>query len=264
MLQLFPIVTTIVMCLALQSCGNTEEGSTNDKSVYSFVSKIENAHNKDAWKHAAGFKFHIYLEFRGAKRLAGDIIMETLGSKVRMELDNGITAYFDGTDAWYAPDTASFADARFNIRTWSYFLEAAMKLSDSGSKMVDLGITTLNGKRYYAGKMTFDDGVGDSPDDWYIAYADTGTNRLEVLAYIVTYKKSVKEANKDPHAIVYTMYKDVEGIPIATKWDFYEWREDSGLTNKLGTGRISNMQFTNISDSLFVPPACAVNAPFIQ
>ncbi len=241
------------------SCGNPQPEVTTP----SFTQRIETAHHLGEWQAKDGFQFNFYLEFGGTKRMQALVIMETSGSKVRMELDNGIVATFDGEEGWYTPDTTEFKNARFNIRTWPYFVEAAMKLSDPGSHMEEFGLVTLNGKVYDAGRMTFDDGVGDSPKDWYIAYADTATNMLEVLAYIVTYKKTVEEANADPHAIVYSKYVDVEGIPVASQWDFYAWRSDAGLTDKLGHARLSNMQFVQIHDSLFAAPPGAVKTPLI-
>lgn len=252
------------ICLLLASCANNTEPSTPKAKALSFGEKIAQAHHKDIWDEKNAFRFHLYLEFRGKKRMDGILTMQPNSGKVHMELDNGITATFDGTDAWYTPDTAEFANARFNIRTWPYFMEAAFKLNDPGSNMKEMGPTELNGKTYQAGYMTFGEQVGDSPDDWYIVYADTNSYLLECLAYIVTYKKSLEQANQDPHAITYSDYVDVEGVPVASHWEFYEWRDSLGLTQKLGDGSLSDMEFVTVPDTFYQKPEGAIKAELVQ
>ena len=46
-------------------------------------------------------------------------------------------------------------------------------------------------------KISFDAGVGDAPDDWYIAFTDD-QGRMDALGYIVTYSKSQEEAEARP------------------------------------------------------------------
>jgi hypothetical protein len=47
-------------------------------------------------------------------------------------------------------------------------------------------------------------------------------------AYIVTLKAVRKKQRKSVHAIQYLEYKDVDGIPIATKWIFWAWEDGKG------------------------------------
>lgn len=263
-LVLFMIVGCLASCAA--DTAQNEQDLTKEITTeqLSFCKQIEQAHQKDLWDKQNAFRFHFYLEFRGKKRMDGIITMQPNNGKVHMALDNGITATFDGEKAWYAPDTAEFANARFNIRTWPYFTEAAYKLNDPGSNMENMGLTDLNGTTYHAGYMTFGDNVGDSPDDWYIVYADTSDHLLKALAYIVTYKKTQEKANEDPHAITYSDYVDLDGIPIASHWEFHTWRDSLGLTEKLGDARLSDMEFVTVPDSLFHAPAGAVEAELIN
>ena len=63
------------------------------------------------------------------------------------------------------------------------------------------------------------------------------------------------KAEEDPHAIVYSNYQDVDGIPIATKWGFHGWTKTEGLTDTLGNATLFNFKFVADSDSLFIPPS---------
>ena len=78
---------------------------------------------------------------------------------------------------------------------------------------------------------------------------------IYTAAYIVTANKSKEEAEKDPHAIVYEDYKQVNGVPIAQKWSFYEWSEQDGLTNKLGQADLAGIRFVEVDSTFFNPLA---------
>lgn len=267
---------TLLFALSLASCASNTAEQTEVTSTETTTTEtaavadtslgyiIGQAHHKDLWDQKNAFRFHFYLEYKGNKRMDAVITMQPNNGKVHMALDNGITATFDGDKAWYAPDTAEFANARFNIRTWPYFMEAAYKLNDEGSNMEEMGLTDLNGTTYKAGYMTFGNNVGDSPDDWYVVYADTADNKLHALAYIVSYKKTLEQANADPHALTYTDYVDVDGIPVASHWQLFTWRDSLGLTDKLGDAKLSDMEFITVPDSLFQAPVGAVEAELIK
>jgi hypothetical protein len=56
------------------------------------------------------------------------------------------------------------------------------------------------------------------------------------------------------HAIQYLEYKDVDGIPIATKWIFWAWEDGKGLTDEIGHATLTDIKFVKDSD-YFVPGA---------
>jgi hypothetical protein len=100
-----------------------------------------------------------------------------------------------------APASAKLERARFHLLTWPYFAALPMKLADPGAHLQLLGERSLRGKVYQAVRLTFDPGVGDTPEDWYVLYRDPSSGRLAAAAYIVTYGKSATAASKEPHAI---------------------------------------------------------------
>ena len=63
--------------------------------------------------------------------------------------------------------------------------------------------------------------------------------------------RTQKKAEEDPHAITYTDYQEVAGVPIATKWQFWSWRWEKGITEQLGRAEISNVAFMKMDESLF-------------
>ncbi|MCZ4409952.1 DUF6503 family protein [Cryomorphaceae bacterium 1068] len=239
----------ILSAVAMISCTqyDSKQQTTDNPSTVvelSATQRIEAAHSKTAFLSNEIVQFDIVLEFGGTERLNGSMILATNSSKGKIVYKDGRELYYD-EDLVYA-DTSfnNHGSARFAAYTWSYFFLFPYKLSDPGTNWSDEEQTTLNGETYNSQKLTFGEGVGDAPDDWYITYSDTETHLMEVAAYIVTAGGStIEEAEEDPHAISYHDYKDVDGVALAHSWKFWEWRKDSGLTRQLGKARLSGLKF---------------------
>ena len=218
--------------------------------------KVEAAHGGEIWNGKQAFEAQIVVEFGGNKLIDGRMLTDTAVGKARFELRDGTVLVFDGADAWKAPAGAPFERTRFHVLTWPYFLAAPMKLDDPGTRWEDLGRLPYGGGRELpAGRLTFGDGVGDSPDDWYIVYTHPQSHRLEAMAYIVTFGTSVEEAESKPHAVVYDRYEEVDGVQLATRWRFFGWDEATGVkSEQIGEVMLSYLRFVE-------PAADAVTAP---
>ena len=172
--------------------------------------------------------------------------MLTNSSKALIELKDGGKIYTCNDTVKHAPGMEVSAGTRFDAYTWSYFFLLPYKLTDPGTHWAEHNGGGHNQGSFEAGMLRFDEGIGDTPKDWYVVYADKATGRLNTAAYIVTAGASVDEAEADPHAIVYDQYKLVNGIPVATEWSFYSWTEAEGLGQKLGRGTVSNIEFIDV------------------
>lgn len=218
------------------------------------VESIENAHMKNAFLEKEVIQFDMTLFFGGNKVLETTLTMMTNSSKVKLENADGTSLLFDGEEVYMSPAGADYKRARFDMFTWSYFFAAPYKFSDGGTIWEEKPMAILNGTAYNTALLTFEGNVGDSPDDWYLAYQTPETNLLYAMAYIVTFGKSVDKANEEPHAISYENYQAVEGIPIATTWKFWMWYEEEGITDVIGEAQISNIHFLSNDASLFTLP----------
>ena len=225
-----------------------------DEKTLTFDEKIEAAHHKIEIQREKAIEFDISLVFGNKTRLVGKMTLLTDGTKGLISEKNGEQLYFDHEHIYLDTTVSSIEGARFKAYTWSYFFLLPYKLTDPGTVWNDYQDSLLNGQPYETGKLTFESGTGDADQDWYILYADQETNLVYAAAYIVTANKSKEEAEKDPHAIVYEDYKQVNGVPIAQKWSFYEWNEKDGLTNKLGQADLAGMRFVDVDSSFFNPP----------
>lgn len=260
-------LTFLLIFLSILSCkqNNTEEklpvepehgigdGARSPK-VFSFSENIEEAHNKTAFMMKEAVSFDINLKFGGNTRLEGTVNMTTNSSKVRLDKADGSVLVFDGENVYINPSSAKTEGARFDIFTWHYFFAMPFKLTDPGTVWEELESKTIDSIEYETAKLSFEPNVGDSPDDWYVIYKDSKTNRLKAAAYIVTFGKEQEKAEEDPHAIVYSDYKSVENVEIATKWSFHNWDSQDGVGEKLGEATISNINFFSPENDFFEAP----------
>ncbi len=60
-------------------------------------------------------------------------------------------------------------------------------------------------------------------------YRSPDSGRLQAMAYIVTFGTSRDEAEKEPHAVSYDEYVNVEGVPIPRRWTFWMWSKEQGI-----------------------------------
>ena len=209
-----------------------------------FIEEIREAHHASAFFSHEAIAFDLNLSFGGKARLNGTVTMLTNSTKVLLERDDGAAVLYDGTDVYISPSGADWPRARFDVLTWMYFFAAPYKLDDPGTEMEMLGRLPLEGDSSQAGRLTFGSEIGDAPDDWYIVYKDDSTNLIRAMAYIVTYGKTEEESAKaEPHAIVYSDYREVEGFPFAHRWTFTNWSREEGVSGERGAAEISNIRF---------------------
>ncbi|PVW16351.1 DUF6503 family protein [Marixanthomonas spongiae] len=227
-----------------------------------FAQGVENTHNKEAFLAHNNVSFDITLNFKGKERLNGKFTMRTNSSKIKFESEEGNIIIYDGEDVFISPVDATPQSARFDIFTWPYFMALPFKLTDTGTVLGPVEQVTEKGQDYSSAKLTFKNGIGDTADDWYMVYVDNNTNLLSYAAYIVTYGKSVEEAEKTPHAILYANYQVVDGIALADKWKFYNWNSEKGLYGEpIGDAVLSTIKFVESVDYSIPENSKTIKAP---
>jgi len=157
------------------------------------------------------------------------------------------TIGFDGNEVWLLnKDTTAYKDnPRFYYNTFFYVYAMPFVLSDDGITYKDVEPLTFEGKEYPGIHISYDSGVGESPEDEYILYYDTDTNKMAWLSYTITF--FLKEKTKEFHFIKYSDWQTVEGLilPKTLTWYNYE--------NNKPTTKSNDINFVNVSISLTKP-----------
>lgn len=223
-----------------------------------FTDTIGTAHGIKTYRGHAVLQVDTVVTFGGKVRIDGTMTFDTPVGKTRIENKGGMVMVFDGKDAWVAPADAEVPPtmARFALLTWPYFVAAPFKLADPGTHIDDADLKPLDAHRIFpAGKLTFGEGVGDSPDDWYMVYRDPDTGRLTALAYIVTYGQSTHDAEKEPHIAIYDAFEVVDGVVLPKQISFWNWEAGTGKVGEpIGSVELSNYRFIKPEDNLFTKP----------
>ncbi|WP_103071237.1 DUF6503 family protein [Aquimarina sediminis] len=224
--------------------------------IDNYIQSIEKAHKKPDFLNHKAISFNINVFFDGKQHLDGKITMLTNSTKIRIDKTDDSKLIYTGKNVFLCPEDAKDAGARFDMFTWSYFFGFPYKLNDPGTKLELEDLRILDGIKYQTAKLSFEKEVGDSPEDWYILYTDPKDKILKSAAYIVTYGNDgdISKAEEDPHAIYYKDFITIEGIPFATKWEFFGWTEEKGITDKLGEATITDITFLEEEGSIFETP----------
>ncbi len=107
-----------------------------------------------------------------------------------------------------------------------YFVNLPWLTMDPGVVLGDPGTGRLwdDPTEYVTIKMTFEPGIGDAPDDYYMLYINPTTRLLKACRYIVTYAGVLPEgAESTPeHIFVFDEFETVDGLTVPTRCSIYE------------------------------------------
>ena len=164
---------------------------------------------------------------------------------------------WDGKQAWSENWKAPFPP-RFAALLNYYFLNLPWLSMDRGVKLGKPGKAKLwdDPTEYITVKMTFNEGVGDTPDDYYILYVDPKNHRLKACEYIVTYAAILPPGTKAtaPHILVYDKMATVDNFVVPTRYSIFDKNH-----SVVGTCEIRNWSFKKPFDvSRMTRPAAAV------
>ena len=166
---------------------------------------------------------------------------------------------YDGGRVWVEPRVDSFpGDPNFSRGLDFYFFAIPFVLADPGTVHEDLGTVMMDGSPYDAVKVSFEAGVGDSPNDFYIAHFHPETNQLAYLLYTVTYRSG--EPNENFSLRAYEEWQEVNGLIVPQKIVSYQWdRANNTIGAQRGETVYSNVTLSVASpeDADFMKPETA-------
>lgn len=166
---------------------------------------------------------------------------------------------YDGEQVWVEPDKEAFGERspRFYHNLFFYFFSFPFVMADDGIVLEPQGTKSLKGKEYNALKVSYEEGVGDTPEDYYIAYFDPETNQLEWLLYTITYFSG--EAHEDYNALHYSDWQKVDELLVPKKIVGYKYVDDSVTNTERYRAIFSNIKFRkkDLEDHIFEMPETA-------
>lgn len=178
-----------------------------------------------------------------------------LHSRKLLLTGNGYTIGFDGEEVWISPGMDAFSSGpRFYSSLNFYFFGLPFLLADPGTIRHPLGLKSVGDETFDVVKIGYEEGVGDSPDDYYVAHFDTASGMMDLLLYTVTYRS--QEPSERYNARVYE-WQHVQGMTVPAKISAYRWNgEDGTLGDHRSDGLFTNVTFSKDrpDESLFTMP----------
>ncbi|MEM7007877.1 MAG: DUF6503 family protein [Thermodesulfobacteriota bacterium] len=205
----------------------------------------------ETFQKYGGLEYDQQMVISGVINVSDNQVFDLKSRKALITSDK-YTVGFDGNEAWITPNVQALGiPPRFYALTPFYFFGLPFLFADPGVNIESLGTKELNGTQYNVIKVTYDPGIGDTPDDDYVVYLDKDTNQIKLVHYIVTYPplmqgKSVDELER--HAAVYEEWQEVGGLVVPKKLSFYEWSDD-----QLGDSARGYMTFEDVTFSVQTP-----------
>lgn len=163
----------------------------------------------------------------------------------QVEVEGDATLGWDGEEAWIQPNAEAFpSPARFWALTPYYFVAMPFVAADPGTRYEQLDDAELDGVMHHIVKLTYGDGVGDAPDDYYVLYLHPETKRLSALRYVVSYPGFFPDGGHSPEKIMrYSEYREVDGLSIAGRLDTSRWDVEAGEPGEV----VTNVVVSNVS-----------------
>ena len=118
-------------------------------------------------------------------------------------------------------------------------------MGDPGIVYEDVKPKEILGKTYNGVKISYGEGIGDSPRDNYIVYSDPETNQMQWLMYTATFGRD--QSSDRYNLIRYGNWQTINGVTIPVSIQWYQYRN-----GEVGQPR-NEMVFENVSISEEVP-----------
>lgn len=215
------------------------------------ISKVFDAHGGiDNWNKMQTLSFT--MEKPNGKEIT------TTNLKSRAELIDMPTHMqgYDGTSIWIKEKGENKNDgsrAKFYKGLMMYFYTMPFIVGDDGIIYEEAEPLTFEDKTYPGILISYEAGIGESPDDQYIIYYDAETGQMQWLAYTVTFGKDGK--SKDFHFIRYNNWQTVNGLVVPKSVDWYKYE------NNLPTEKRNTVEFTDVVLSENAPDAKLFTMP---
>ncbi len=132
---------------------------------------------------------------------------------------------WDGEKAWSENWQFPYPP-RFLALLNYYFANLPWLVEDPGVVLGDPGSGKLfdDPTEYLTIRVTYEPGVGDTPDDYYVLYVHPESFELRANEYVVTYRALLPEgvASTDPHILIYDEWTEVDGLKVPAHYTIYE------------------------------------------
>ncbi len=197
-----------------------DEKATIANSFPSDLVKVFNAHGTlDKWKTMKSLSYEIVKEAGNEKQL-----IDLISRNERIETNSFKTGY-NGKDYWLEADTSYKGNPKFYHNLIFYFYAMPFVVADEGINYSKADPLTFEGNTYPGIRISYNPGVGISPEDEYFIHYNPQTYQMEWLGYTVTFFSG--EKSKKVKWIRYNDWKLNNQLLLPKSMTWYKLENDS-------------------------------------
>jgi len=145
---------------------------------------------------------------------------------------------YDGKNYWVVADTSYKSNPKFYTNLIFYFYAMPFVLADDGIVYTKSDPITFEGVEYPGYRISYNSGVGLSPEDEYFIHYDAKTNEMAWLGYTVTFFSG--EKSKRISWIRYNDWKKINGLKLPNSLSWYK-SEEGKITELRNTRKFANI-----------------------
>ena len=213
-----------------------------------FVLGLEKAHNAVAYRTHKNVRFEVTANFGEMENVHAIITMSTTQKDVKIDNDDGTYLVYQESTTSLDEDSIMHNFERFKHFAWAHFFSLPKRLRNENVRVEKFeGSNQIGDESFKVRRIRLEPRPGhDDLFEWYVVYADKSTGLLRYAGFDLP-KDSYESQKVSSHAIEYSDYELVEGIPIAEHWTFWEWSPETGLGKKLGEANLKNISFADVA-----------------
>ena len=167
---------------------------------------------------------------------------------------------YDGKSVWVKEKDKKYeGNAIFYHNLMFYFYAMPFVLADDGINYAEAKPITFEGRTYPGVSISYNAGVGASPEDEYFIHYDPDTYQMAWLGYTVTYYS--KEKSDKIKWIRYNDWTTIDGLVLPQSMTWYNL-EEGQITTPRGTSNFAKIKLSTrpYEDTFFAKPADATVA----
>ena len=256
------VITLFVLSMVVACEQAPEKNNNSQAEVTVDLSKFPASLQKIFAKHGSLEKWH------KMNSMAYEIVNPEANEKQFIHLKDrrekiegrNFTTGFDGNKIWVEADTTYKGNPVFYHNLMFYFYAMPFVIADDGIIYSEAEPLNFEGVAYPGIKISYQAGVGYSPEDEYFIHYDPNTYQMTWLGYTVTYFS--KEKSKKIKWIRYDDWKESSGLLLPNSITWYNAQSDT-LTEPRNTVTFANVKVTEqaFEDQLFEKTA---NATYVD
>lgn len=236
-------IITLMLLLIVSACKNNTEqvDSKKTKAIETpetvevktanypeNLVKVFNAHGGiDKWKTMKS------LEYTQEKTNGSEVTLTNLYTREALIDAPNYTIGFDGEKPWLLNKTEEDYkgyDPKYGYNLMFYFYAMPFILSDDGINYSNTAPLEFEGKTYPGIQVTYNAGVGVTPEDRYVLYYNPETYIMEWLGYTVNFVPGIDK--KELHFRKYGDWQEVNGLLLPNTITGYGFKNDKPTVAK--------------------------------